>query len=91
MTKAYHIPTPSPLTPNIILPFPINSHPKTNYHCPPDSQPEICFLKTNDLTFLQLLKSILNPSPAEPRYVLSLQTEANWSGSALFAIEYVNL
>ena len=36
----------------------------------------------------------LNPSPAEPRYVLPLQTvdpdqlaseEANWSGSALFA------
>ena len=42
---------------------------------------------------------MLNPSPAEPRYVLPLQTalrsrsveEANWPGSALFAIKYVNL
>ena len=34
----------------------------------------------------------LNPSPAEPRYILTLQTvEANWSGSALFVIKYVNL
>ena len=42
----------------------------------------------------------LNPCPAEPIYVLPLQTvdsdqlaseEANWSGSALFAIKYVNL
>ena len=41
-----------------------------------------------------------NPSPAEPGYVLPLQTvdpdelaseKANWSGSALFAIKYVNL
>ena len=37
----------------------------------------------------------LNPCPSEPGYVLSLQTvyiqTANWSGSALFAIKYVNL
>ena len=42
-----------------------------------------------------------NPSPAEPGYVLPLQNsvdpdqlaseEANWSGSALFAIQYLNL
>ena len=41
-----------------------------------------------------------NPCPAEPGYILLLQTsvdpdqlaseEANWSGSALFAIKYVN-
>ena len=43
---------------------------------------------------------IVNPCPAEPGYTLPLQTvdpdqlaceEANWSGSALFAIKYVNL
>ena len=42
----------------------------------------------------------INLSPAEPGYVLPLQTidpdqlaseEANWSESALFAIKYVNL
>ena len=42
----------------------------------------------------------LNPCPAEPRYIVHLQTvdsdqlaaeEVNWSGSALFAIKYVNL
>ena len=42
---------------------------------------------------------IVNPCPAEPGYTLSLQTvdpdqlaseEANWFGSALFAIQYVN-
>ena len=42
----------------------------------------------------------LNPGPAEPGYTLPLETvdadqlaseEANWSGSALFAIKYVNL
>ena len=42
----------------------------------------------------------VNPCPAEPGYTLSLQTvdpdqlaseEANWSGSALFAIKYVKL
>ena len=35
----------------------------------------------------------INPYPAEPRYTLPLQTvseEANWSGSALFAVKYVN-
>ena len=35
----------------------------------------------------------LNTCPAEPGYTLPLQTvdfeEANWSGSALFAIKYV--
>ena len=45
--------------------------------------------------------SPFNPCPAEPGYTLLLQTvqiqiswaseEANWSGSALFAIQYVNL
>ena len=43
--------------------------------------------------------NILNPCPAESGYTLPLQTvqiqisseEANWSGSALFAIKYVNL
>ena len=44
--------------------------------------------------------SCLNPRPAEPGYALSLQTvdpdqlaaeEANWSGSALFNVQYVNL
>ena len=31
-----------------------------------------------------------NPTPAEPEYILSLQTEeANWSGSALFAIMWI--
>ena len=44
---------------------------------------------------------LINPCPAEPRYTLPLQScvdpdqlafeEANWSGPALFAIEYVNL
>ena len=39
----------------------------------------------------------INPSPAEPGYVLHLQPdqlaseEANWTGSALFVIKYVNL
>ena len=43
----------------------------------------------------------INPCHAEPRYTLLLQNsvdpdqlaseEANWSGSALFAIKYVNL
>ena len=34
----------------------------------------------------------LNPCPAEPGYTLPMQAEeANWSGSALFAIKYVNL
>ena len=42
----------------------------------------------------------LNPCPAEPGFTLPLQTvdpdqlaseEANWSGSALFAIKYMNL
>ena len=34
----------------------------------------------------------LNPSPAEPGHtLLCKQEEANWSGSALFAIKYVNL
>ena len=43
----------------------------------------------------------INPCPAEPGYHLPLQTsvdpdqlaseEANWSGSALFAIQFVNL
>ena len=44
--------------------------------------------------------AIFNPCPAEPGYTLPFQTvkiqiswllEANWSGSALFAIKYVNL
>ena len=46
---------------------------------------------------------LFNPFPAEPRYVLPLQfansvdpdqlasEEANWYGSALFAIQYLNL
>ena len=43
---------------------------------------------------------IFNPCPAEPGFVLPLQTvdpdqlaseETNWSGSALFAIKSVNL
>ena len=45
-----------------------------------------------------LANSFVNPSPAEPRYILPLQTpnqlvseEANWSGSALFVIKNVNL
>ena len=33
----------------------------------------------------------INPCPAEPGYALSLQEDANWSGSALFAIKYVTL
>ena len=42
----------------------------------------------------------LNPCPAEPGYTLTANSvdpdqlaseEANWSGSALFAIKYVNL
>ena len=40
------------------------------------------------------IKGVFNPCPAEPGYTLPLQTvseEANWSGSALFAIKYVNL
>ena len=38
------------------------------------------------------MKMYVNPSPAEPGYTLPLQTvEANWSGSALFAIKYANL
>ena len=48
-----------------------------------------------------MFRYILNPSPSEPGYVLSFANsvdpdqlaseEANWSGSALFAIKYVNL
>ena len=43
---------------------------------------------------------IVNPCPADPGYTLSLHSvdsdqlaseEANWSGSALFVIKYVNL
>ena len=37
---------------------------------------------------------IFNPDSAEPVYVLSansVDNEANWSGSALFVIKYVNL
>ena len=46
------------------------------------------------------MNHLINPSPAEPWYTLPLQTvdpdqlaskEANWSGTALFAIKYVNL
>ena len=42
----------------------------------------------------------ISPCPAEPRYILPLQTvdpdqlaseEANWSGSALFVIKYVTV
>ena len=45
-------------------------------------------------------RSFHYPCPAEPGYTLPLQSvdpdqlaseEANWSGSALFAIKYVNL
>ena len=47
------------------------------------------------------LSSLFNPSPAEPWYNPAFANsvdpdqlaseEANWSGSALFAIKYVNL
>ena len=30
-----------------------------------------------------------NPDLAKPGYILTLQTEANWSGSALFVIKYM--
>ena len=51
----------------------------------------------------RLIASVIanvNPCPAEPRYILPLQTvdpdqlaseEANWSESALLAIKYENL
>ena len=49
---------------------------------------------------LTVLDWTVNPCPAERGYSLPLQTvdpdqlaseEANWSGSALFVIKYVNL
>ena len=44
------------------------------------------------LTETMPLKGHINLCPAEPGYTLPLQTEeANWSGSALFAIKYLNL
>ena len=50
----------------------------------------------------ELIKNLLNPSPAEPGYTYPAfansvapdqlaSEEGNWSGSALFAIKYVNL
>ena len=41
--------------------------------------------------YVKNFSAIINPCPAEPGYTLPLQTEeANWSGSALFSIKYVN-
>ena len=49
---------------------------------------------------MKLICYYFNPCPAEPGYTLPLKTvdpdqlaseEANWSGSALFVIQYVNL
>ena len=45
-------------------------------------------------------RNIFNPDPSEPRYILTANSvdpdqlaseEANWSSSALFAIQYLNL
>ena len=49
-------------------------------------------------TLVRIFAVHFNPSPAEPGYTLPLQTvyiqigcsEANWSGSVLFAIKYVS-
>ena len=34
---------------------------------------------------------VINPGPAEPAFANSVGQEANWSGSALFVIIYLNL
>ena len=59
----------------------------------------MCLKSSDRMTNSQTLV-ILNPCPAEPRYTLPANSvdpdqlaseEANWSGSALFVIKYVNL
>ena len=52
----------------------------------------------NNISYMQMLSKMHFNCPAEPGYILSLQTVQiqiswllYWSGSALFAVKYVNL